>query len=139
LLKIQREDGSWPAIVDPVRGEAAALYPVFTVTQVALAPIALRLCRETGLGNDVEAASVAGIAWANGNNRLGFDLVHEKEARLDRGIMPKRKPGAVSRGFTTAARRIRGRLPEPDRSDLILDPEVSSEDLGWVLEAWAGR
>jgi hypothetical protein len=139
LLGIQRDDGSWPAIVDPVRGEAAALYPVFTVTQVALAPIALRLCRETGLGGDTEAATDAGIAWAGGNNALGFDLVHEKEARLDRGIMPRRKPGAVSRGFTTAARRIRGRLPEPDRADLILDPEVSSEDLGWVLEAWAGR
>lgn len=139
LLEIQREDGSWPGVVDPVRGEAAALFPVFTVTQVALAPIALRLCRETGLTGDIDAASHAGIEWARGNNRLGFDLVHENEARLDRGIMPKRIPGAVSRGFTSAARRLRGRLPEPDRSDLILDPEVSSEDLGWVLEAWAGR
>jgi hypothetical protein len=139
LLEIQREDGSWPGIVDPTRGEAAALYPVFTVTQVALAPIALRLGREIGLAGDTESASAAGISWANGNNRLGFDLVHEKEARLDRGIMPKRRPGAVSRGFTTAARRLRGRLSEPDRSDLILDPDLSSEDLGWVLEAWAGR
>lgn len=139
LLDIQREDGSWPGVVDPVRGEAAALYPVFTVTQVAIAPIALRISREIGLPGETEAASSAAIAWADGNNRLGFDLVHEKEARLDRAIMPRRKPGAVSRGFTSAARRLRGRLPEPDRTDLILDPEVSSEDLGWVLEAWAGR
>lgn len=139
LLDIQREDGSWPGIVDPVRGEAAALYPVFTVTQVALAPIALRISREIGLSGETETASHAGIAWADGNNRLGFDLVHEKEARLDRAIMPRRKPGAVSRGFTSAARRLRGRLSEPDRTELILDPEVSSEDLGWVLEAWAGR
>jgi len=139
LLDVQREDGSWPGIVDPIRGEAAALYPVFTVTQVALAPIALRLCRETGLPGELDAAADAGISWAGGSNRLGFDLVHENEARLDRGIMPRRKPGAVSRSFTSAARRLRGRLPEPDPSDLILDPEVSSEDLGWVLEAWAGR
>lgn len=139
LLKVQREDGSWPGIVDPMRGEAAALYPVFTVTQVALAPIALRISRETGLPGEIESASSAGIDWANGRNRLGFDLVHENEARLDRGIMPKRRPGAVSRSFTSAARRLRGRLPEPDRSDLILDPDLSSEDLGWVLEAWAGR
>jgi hypothetical protein len=139
LLEVQREDGSWPGIVDPVRGEAAALYPVFTVTQVALAPIALRLTQEAGLPGEAADAADRGISWARGNNRLGFDLVHEKEARLDRGIMPKRKPGAVSRGFTSAARRLRGRLPEPDRSDLILDPDLSSEDLGWVLEAWAGR
>ena len=101
LLALQRVDGSWPGIIDPARGEAAALYPVFTVTQVA--------------------------------------LVHEEEARLDRAIKPRRQQGAVSRGFSTATRRLRGHLLEPDGSDLILDPEVSSEDLGWVLEAWAGR
>lgn len=139
LLDLQRDDGSWPGIVNPIRGEAAAIYPVFAVTQVALAPIALRLCRETGHEGAIDRAMDASLAWASGNNRLGFDLVHEDEARLDRGIMPRRKPGAVSRGFTSAARRIRGRLLEPDSSDLILDPEVSSEDLGWLLEAWAGR
>jgi hypothetical protein len=139
LLELQRDDGSWPGIVDPVRGEAAALYPVFTVTQVSLAPIALRLARELGFDGEIDTARDAAIAWARGENRLGFDLVHENEARLDRGIMPKRRPGAVARSFTAAARRLRGRLVEPDRSDLILDPDVSSEDLGWVLEAWAGR
>ncbi len=139
LLALQRVDGSWPGIVDPARGEAAALYPVFTVTQVALAPIALRLCRETGHQGDIDSASARGIGWASGDNQLGFDLVHEEEARLDRAIKPRRQQGAVSRGFSTATRRLRGHLLEPDGSDLILDPEVSSEDLGWVLEAWAGR
>lgn len=139
LLSIQREDGSWPGIIDPVRGEAASLYPVLTVTQVALAPVALRLCGELGRTGPLDDAVGRGLAWADGQNQLGFELVHESEARIDRGIMPSRKSGAVTRGLTTAARRLRGRLLEPDSSDLILDPEVSSEDLGWLLEAWAGR
>ena len=139
LLKLQQDDGSWPGLVDPLRGEAAALYPVLTVTQVALAPIALRVADEQGLKGEFLLAADLGIAWARGGNLLGFDLVHEKESRLDRGIFPKREPGAVSRGISNASRRFRGRLPQLDPDRLILDPAVSSEDLGWVLEAWAGR
>jgi hypothetical protein len=139
LIALQRENGSWPGVVDPQRGEAAALYPVLTVTQVALAPIALGVAREQGLKGDFGAAISASLGWARGGNPLEFDLVHEDESRLDRGIVPRREPGAVARGISSAARRLRGGLTEPDPERLILDPDVSSEDLGWVLEAWAGR
>ena len=139
LLELQRPDGSWPGLVDPQRGEAAALYPVLTVTQIALAPIALRVAGDQGLEGGFEASINSGLAWAQGGNVLGFDLVHESESRLDRGILPRREPGAVARGFSNASRRFRGRLPDLDPDRLILDPAVSSEDLGWVLEAWAGR
>lgn len=139
ILELQREDGSWPGLVDPIRGEPVAIYPMLAVTHIAHAPTALRVAAETSLEGDFAAASVASLNWARGGNRLGFDLVHEQAARIDRGILPRREPGAVQRGFSTAARRIRGVLPEPDPARLILDPAVSSEDLGWVLEAWAGR
>ncbi len=139
LLAIQRDDGAWPGLVDPQRGEAAAYYPVLAVTQVAHAQTSLRRAGNILEGIDCDSACDLGIEWANGNNALGFDLIHEREARLDRGSLPRREPGAVQRGFTTAARRIRGGLHEPDPSRLILDPAASSEDLGWVLEAWAGR
>ncbi len=139
LLAIQREDGAWPGLVDPQRGEAAAYYPVLAVTQVAHAQSSLRRASSILEGIESEAACDLALAWANGGNILKFDLIHEEEARMDRGILPRKEPGAVQRGITTAARRIRGRLQEPDPGDLILDPAVSSEDLGWVLEAWAGR
>ncbi len=139
LLELQREDGSWPGIVDSLRGEAASLYPVLTITQVALAPLALRSAGRLDLEGDFSSAVQRSLAWAKGGNALGFHLIHEQEARLDRGILPRREPGAFSRGLSTAARRLRGRLPEPEPEALILDPEPSSEDLGWLLEAWAGR
>ncbi|MGK2932768.1 MAG: hypothetical protein ACSLFD_08370 [Solirubrobacterales bacterium] len=139
LLALQRENGAWPGLVDPQRGEAAAYYPVLAVTQVAHAQTSLRRAASILEGIESDAACNLALAWANGGNVLKFDLIHEEEARMDRGILPRKEPGAVQRGFTTAARRIRGRLQEPDASRLILDPAVSSEDLGWVLEAWAGR
>lgn len=139
LIELQREDGGWPGLIDPVRAEPAAWYPALAVTHVALAPLALRAAAEIGLEGDFDNAIAGGLAWAGGGNPLGFDLVHEAEGRIDRGIMPRREPGTIEKGLTLAGRRIRGRLVEPEPDRLILDPAVSSDDLGWVLEAWAGR
>lgn len=139
LLGLQRDDGAWPGLIDPQRSSAAVIYPALVVTQVAVAPIALRASREFGLDGDFDAAINAGMKWADGGNVLGLDLVHEADARIDRGILPKRKPGALERGISTAARRIRGQAFEPEARQLIVDPAPSSEDLGWVLEAWSGR
>lgn len=139
LLELQRPDGGWPGLVDPTRAEPAAWYPALTVTHVALAPLALRAASEVGLPGKFDDAIAGGLAWAGGGNPLGFNLVHEIEERIDRGILPRREPGAIERGLTLAGRRMRGRLVEPEPESLILDPAVSSDDLGWVLEAWAGR
>lgn len=139
LVGLQRDDGAWPGLIDAQHGEAAAIYPVLNVTQVALAPIALRVATEAGVATGFEEPVEKGLAWSQGDNVLGFDLIHEKEERLDRGIVPRREAGAVSRGLSNASRRLRGRLTEPKPESLILDPGVSSSDLGWVLEAWAGR
>ncbi len=138
LIALQRDDGSWPGLVDPVRSQAAVIYPILAVTQLSAAPIALRAATEIGLG-DFTPAIEAGMNWAGGANALGLNLVHEADARIDRGILTKRKPGALERGISSAARRITGQAHEPDRKQLIVDPAASSEDLGWVLEAWAGR
>jgi len=139
LVRLQRADGAWPGLVDPQRGDAVAIYPVLTVTQVSHAVRALRYAASQEPDGDFETSVTSGLAWANGRNALKFDLIHQSEARLDRGILPRKEPGAVQRGFSTASRRLRGGLQEPDPARLILDPAVSSEDLGWVLEAWAGR
>jgi len=139
LLSLQREDGAWPGLIDPVRATAAVIYPVLAVTQLAAAPIALRTASELSLDGDFAKAIESSLSWTGGGNALGRTLVHETDARIDRGILTRRKPGALERGISSAARRIRGQASEPDPKQLIIDPAASSEDLGWVLEAWAGR
>lgn len=139
LLSLQRRDGAWPGLIDPVRESAAVIYPVLAVTQLAIAPIALRAAKELGLEGDFDVAIAAGIGWAEEGNALGRSLVHVDVSRIDRGILPRRTPGALGRGISSAARRITGQAYEPDAKQLIIDPAASSEDLGWVLEAWAGR
>lgn len=139
LLTLQRDDGGWPGLVDPVRGEAAAWYPALTVTHLAVAPLALRAAQEISLDGDFLSAISAGLVWARGQNALNLDLVHPQGKRIDRGIVPRREPKAFGRGISLVGRRIRGRLPEPDPARLIVDPAAASDDLGWILEAWAGR
>ena len=139
LLTLQRQDGAWPGLIDPARASAAVIYPVLTVTQLAVAPIALRAASELGLPGNFDAAIGNGIYWTGDGNALGRELVHVEDARIDRGILPRRQPGALGRGISSAARRITGQAAEPDAKQLIIDPAASSEDLGWVLEAWSGR
>ena len=134
VLGMQRSDGAWPGVIDSKRGEAAEVYPVFTVNQLALAPMAFRHA-----GVEYGAAVDNGIEWARGGNRLGFDLVHPDEARIDHGIVPRRHASSLIRGVGAATRLIRGEPRDLAPDDLILDPHVSAEDLGWLLEAWTGR
>lgn len=134
LAAIQRPDGAWPGVIDSRRGQAAEIYPVFTVNQVALAPLAFR-----GIPEEPDAALERGIDWARGGNVLGFDLIHPKETRVDHGIVPRRHVGSLARGVGQATRIIRGEPRNLGAGDLILDPHVSAEDLGWILEAWVGR
>lgn len=134
LIALQRADGGWPGVVDPKKGEAAEVYPIFAVNQLALAPLAFRHLPDADRGPvDI------GISWARGGNVLGFDLVHPREARIDHGIVPRRHVGSLLRGVGKATRLIRGEPRDLDPEDLILDPHVSAEDLGWLLEAWVGR
>lgn len=140
LLALQRDDGGWPGVLDAKAGTAVAPYPMLTVNQVAVAPMALGGSRESVSGNEEDWPPILeSIEWACGQNGLGFDLIHEREARIDHAILPRRRLGPIGRSVGKATSRFRGGPHEPDPEDLILDPALTSEDMGWLLEAWAGR
>lgn len=131
IRDLQGEGGAWPGVIDTRRGTGAELFPVLTVNQIALPAIALR-----GVADDsLERA----FAWVEGDNPLGFSLLHPAEERIDHGVVPRRRVGSIARGVGRASTRLKGEPRELGPDDLILDPLVTAEDLGWLLEAWAGR
>ena len=131
IRDLQGEGGAWPGVIDTRRGTGAELFPVLTVNQIALPAIALR-----GVADDsLERA----FAWVEGDNPLGFPLLHPAEERIDHGVVPRRRVGSIARGVGRASTRLKGEPRELGPDDLILDPLVTAEDLGWLLEAWAGR
>lgn len=131
IVGLQGESGAWPGVVDTRRGAGAELYPVLTVNQIALPVIALRGLEESALD--------PALAWTEGRNPLGFSLVHPVEERIDHGVVPRRRAGSIARGVGRAGTRLKRAPKELGTEDLILDPLVTAEDLGWLLEAWAGR
>ncbi|MBU3690723.1 MAG: hypothetical protein FGM38_01565 [Solirubrobacterales bacterium] len=131
LIGLQAEGGAWPGVIDTKRAVGAELYPVLTVNQIALSAIALR-----GLADQ---ALEPALAWVEGDNPLGFSLVHPEEERIDHGVLPRRRTGSIARGVGRASSRLKRGQRELGSDDLILDPIVTAEDLGWLLEAWAGR
>jgi len=141
LLELQREDGGWPGVLDAKAGTVIATYPMLTVNQIAVAPMALGGSREVNPGEEPDdwPPIRQAIDWACGRNALGFDLIHERESRIDHAILPRRRLGPIGRSVGKATSRLRGRPQEPNPDDLILDPALTSEDMGWLLEAWAGR
>lgn len=131
LAGLQNDEGAWPGIVDTRKGVGAELYPVLTVNQIALSALALR-------GFDDRALS-QGFDWIEGRNPLGFSLIHPDEVRIDHGVIPRRRIGSIARGVGRAGGKLRGEQRNLGPEDLILDPLVTAEDLGWLLEAWAAR
>jgi hypothetical protein len=131
IRDLQREGGAWPGVIDTRRGTGAELFPVLTVNQIALPAIALR-----GVADD---ALERAFAWVEGDNPLGFPLLHPAEERIDHGVVPRRRVGSIARGVGRASTRLKGEPRDLGPDDLILDPLVTAEDLGWLLEAWAGR
>lgn len=141
LLALQRPDGGWPGVIDAKGGVAVASYPMLTVNQVAVAPMALRgTTGQPDQGDSLVVDPIAqGIAWATGQNALAFDLIHEQEARIDHAVLPRRRLGPLGRSVGKATTRLGRKPTDPAPEDLILDPALTSEDMGWLLEAWAGR
>lgn len=131
LIGLQTEEGAWPGIIDTRKGTGAELYPVLTVNQIALSALALRGLADGRLAEAYE--------WIEGRNPLGFSLIHPNEERIDHGVVPRRRIGSIARGVGRAGTKLRGEARDLGPEDLILDPLVTAEDLGWVLEAWAGR
>lgn len=131
LSSLQTGDGAWPGIIDSRKGAGAELYPVLTVNQIALSVLALRGLDDDALGKAFD--------WIEGRNPLGFSLVHPDEERIDHGVVPRRRIGSIARGVGRAGGKLRGEPRDLGPDDLILDPLVTAEDLGWLLEAWAGR
>lgn len=139
LLELQLEDGGWPWLFDADRGTVVERYEVYSVHQHGMAPMALlELADVSGDERYVEAAS-RGVDWLHGRNELGIEFADETEGMIYRSIR-RRRPFdraaiALNLGGTTVLRRplLRGPLA------LELYAVARPYELGWLLEAWAGR
>jgi hypothetical protein len=138
LIELQLRDGGWPWLFDVRRGTVVEPYEVYSVHQHAMAPMGLLAAAEATEELRYVDAAVRGLAWIDGRNELGIDMVDEDAGFIYRSIRRKRPFDRAALYAGTAASLALGRNPRlPGRVEL--NPTCRPYELGWLLEAWCGR
>ena len=136
LCELQGPAGQWWWHYDMRTGDVVERFPVYSVHQHAMAPMALFDLADAG-GTDRTREIVGGLRWLDSHPEVDEELV------VDRAIWRKvgrREPAKAARklsAVTTAVRRG-WHVPGLDRAfpaDRV-DHECRPYELGWLLYAW---
>jgi hypothetical protein len=135
ICRVQGPLGQWWWHYNASNGAVFEQYPVYTVHQDAMAPMALFAIAESR-GVDFTGPIYRGLEWITGKNELTCDLRHASQAIIWRSVYH----GTKLRTSAAKALRYAGlRSPEEPTDDLNVRFEDRPYHFGWVLYAFAGR
>jgi hypothetical protein len=138
MCRLQGPAGQWWWHYDCRSGRVIERYPVYSVHQDAMAPMALsalaRACRQ-----DHSSSVEKGLRWLQDRPEkvgplidLECDVIWRKVAR--------REPNRLVRGLQAAASGLHPRLRVPGVDALfppvVIDYESRPYHMGWILHAW---
>jgi hypothetical protein len=138
LVALQGERGQWWWHYDWRYGRVVEAYPVYSVQQYAIAPMALLELWEAG-GPDHREAVARGLTWLLRHPEARGELILDDAGVVWRTVS-RREPRKLVRKMRSAASAARpGRrlgwldaLFPPGR----IDQECRPFELGWILYAW---
>lgn len=134
ICRLQGPLGQWWWHYDSTTSRVIGKYPVYSVHQDGMAPMALFTLSElTGLNFDPHIYK--GLEWISGNNELGFNMIDTSENVIWRSFYTKRykmynEEALALTGFTDKKR---------GHNDLKILFECRPYHLGWLLYAFADR
>jgi hypothetical protein len=132
LVALQGEKGQWWWLYDSQTGEVVERYPVFSVHQDGMAPMAL-LAAARALECNFDSAIRRSVQWIYGNNELGQNLVLDQQGLILRDLHP---PGAsrLTRAIKAAAWCSGWRADnKASHPRCVINAECRPYHLGWVL------
>jgi hypothetical protein len=134
----QGDAGQWSWHYDVRTGAVVETYPVYSVHQHAMGPMALFDLQEAG-GDDHRTAVVAGLHWMQAHPETEAGLLDGATGAVWRKV-GRREPRKLVRSTRAAATAVspRVRLGLLDRicPPTVLDYECRPYELGWLLYAW---
>lgn len=141
ICRLQGPQGQWWWHYDARTGDVIEGYPVYTVHQHAMGPMALLDLTEAG-GGDYAEPIREGLRWLLGPAELGTG--GEPMLLDDEGLTVRKvyrgDPHKVVRGLHTVTTRVRPglRLPVVNRAyrPTSLDRECRPYEFGWLYFAW---
>jgi hypothetical protein len=139
ICRLQGDQGQWWWHYDARNGDVVEGFPVYSVHQHAMAPMALYDLLECG-GDDHRREIALGLRWIAQRPETAAPLVAESLGVIWRKV-GRREPRKLVRGARSALTAIRpGLRLEP--LDLLFPPgpvdhECRPYELGWLLYVWA--
>jgi hypothetical protein len=140
LLALQLDDGGWPWLYDAARGRVVERYRVYSVHQHAMAPMGLlALADVSPRAQTYLDAALRGVPWIRGVNELRVRMIDERDGIIYRSIRRRHPWNRIWRLTNTAASAVG--LPGDLGAGRALELNATCRpyELGWLLEAWAGR
>lgn len=138
ICQAQGNDGQWWWHYDARTGCVVERYPVYSVHQHAMAPMALFDLAEA-CGDTYLEPICRGLRWLARPPETSEDLVPGEPCATWRKV-GRRDPAKAVRGLRAAATRLRSgsRLPVLDRvfPPGAVDHECRPYELGWLLYVW---
>jgi hypothetical protein len=140
ICRLQGPDGQWWWHYDARTGDVIEGYPVYTVHQHAMGPMALLDLAEAG-GGDYAESIRKGLRWLLGPAELGGGepMLLDDEGLTVRKVF-RGDPHKIVRGLHTVTTRARSglRLPVVNRMyrPTSLDRECRPYEFGWLYFAW---
>jgi hypothetical protein len=138
IVALQGDSGQWWWHYDWRHGTVVERYPVYSVHQHAMAPMALMELKEAG-GPDHRAAVAKGLAWLLERPESGADLIADELGVVWRKVgrrEPRKMVRKVRSAMSSAQPELRltwlDRLFPPGP----VDRECRPFELGWLLYAW---
>jgi hypothetical protein len=132
ICNLQGPLGEWWWHYNSSTGRVLETYPVYSVHQDGMAPMALSALGEV-TGADFTGPIAKGLSWIAGHNELGIDLRCQESALIWRNLQLLASERYLRRIFRSAIAS-----PTPV-SKLGTNYECRPYELGWALYALAGK
>ncbi len=139
MCEAQGRHGQWWWHYDVRTGRVVEGYPVYSVHQDSMAPMALFALQEAG-GPDCNEAVERGLRWLMSSPELSGASLIDRDADLIWRKVGRKEPGKLSRGAQAVASRAHQDLRAPGIARIFkpgrIDHECRPYHLGWILHAW---
>ena len=135
ICRLQGPLGQWWWHYDSLDGHVLGKYPVFSVHQHGMAPMALLALGDTAK-RDWSGPVYKGLRWISGSNELDFDMQDAPNKVVWRDIQPG---GNYTRYLATALDVIGCQRRLGVAENLRINFECRPYELGWLLYAFAGH
>lgn len=138
IVELQGAEGQWWWHYDSRDGSVVEGFPVYSVHQHAMGPMALFDLAGCG-GNDHHAAVDLGMHWLAAHPEVFPELIDTQHSVIWRKVGRREPPKSVRKlNAVTTSLRPGLHLPGLDRAfpATVIDHECRPYELGWLLYAW---